>query len=304
MRKPSRLLAVIESLLVTIIWASSFVFVKMGLAYMGPLTVAGLRYFFGALLILPFIARSGGGRPALPRGTWVRLLLIGLSAYTIGNGAMNWSLKYLSATTASFLLSLVPILVLAAGIVWLKEIPSPLQVLGVLITVGGSALFFAPGLQGGEWIGIGLVAIGLIAFTLFGILGREAARAGQIGTLLLAAAPLAMGGGLLLLVALPLEGLPPPAPPAWGIVLWLAVVNTAIGYVLYYHSLQVLTALEMNVMLNLSPLCTALMAALLLAEKVSVIQVVGIVTVIGGVLLVQHRRARPALDSVASSTGD
>jgi drug/metabolite transporter (DMT)-like permease len=50
-------------------------------------------------------------------------------------------------------------------------------------------------------------------------------------------------------------------------VLWLAAVNTALGYILYNHALQVLTAFEMNVMLNLSPLWTALMAWFLLSER-------------------------------------
>ena len=57
---------------------------------------------------------------------------------------------------------------------------------------------------------------------------------------------------------------------------------------LYNHSLQVLTALEMNVMLNLSPLGTAALAWLLLDERLSFIQIVGMFTTIIGVVLVQR----------------
>ena len=47
---------------------------------------------------------------------------------------------------------------------------------------------------------------------------------------------------------------PPNLPlTAWGIVLRLAIVNTALGCFLYNHSPQTLTALEMNVILNLTP---------------------------------------------------
>jgi drug/metabolite transporter (DMT)-like permease len=61
---------------------------------------------------------------------------------------------------------------------------------------------------------------------------------------------------------------------------------------LYNHSLRILTALEMNVMLNLSPLGTALLAWLLLGERVTILQLAGMVVVIIGVVLVQQRTRR------------
>ena len=66
MKVQSHSVAIIEGLLVTIIWASSFVFVKMALAYMGPLTIAGLRYFIGFLILLPFLAPRLRGLRGLP----------------------------------------------------------------------------------------------------------------------------------------------------------------------------------------------------------------------------------------------
>jgi drug/metabolite transporter (DMT)-like permease len=81
-------------------------------------------------------------------------------------------------------------------------------------------------------------------------------------------------------------------------LLWLALANTAVAYTLYNHSLRILTALEMNVMLNLSPLGTALLAWLLLGERVTFIQVVGMVVLIIGVVLVQQRtRRRPEIST-------
>jgi drug/metabolite transporter (DMT)-like permease len=288
-KKPSYCLALVEAVFVNIIWASSFIFVKLLLKNLGPLTIGGLRYFIGFLVLLPFMLRKGR-LDSLPRRMWLRLLLIGLSAYTIGNGAMFWSLKYLPATTVSFMMSIITLLVLFGSILWLKEIPTWLQTVGILVTLGGTALFFSIGLKPGEPLGMAVLSIGLISFTLFGVLGREAARGQKVDTLSLTAIPLALGGGLLLLVALPLEGLPHASPATWGLVLWLAAINTALGYILYNHALQVLTAFEMNVMLNLSPLWTALMAWFLLGERLSLWQWIGMVVVISGVALVQLRQ--------------
>jgi len=288
--RPGRVLAIGEALVVTVIWASSFIFVKVGLAYMGPLTMAGIRYVLAFLLLLPLLRRAEIPWRQLPASVWVRLSLIGVTAYTLGNGMLYWGLRYLSATTSAFLVSLTPLFVLAASLIWLREIPARLQWIGVGLTALGSVLYFTDGLAGGEPLGLLLTGVSVLAFTVFGILGREIARDGTVGTLMLTALPLGLGG-LPLFIAGPLvEGWPTLSWPAISIVLWLAVVNSAIAYLLYNHALQVLTAVEMNVTLNLSLLVTAAMSWLFLQERFVMTQVVGIIAMAIGVALVQLRR--------------
>ncbi|MDI7259537.1 MAG: EamA family transporter [Thermodesulfobacteriota bacterium] len=125
-----RLLAICEGLLVTIIWASSFVFIKMGLTYWKPLTLAGMRYYIAFLLLLPLMVHHGELKNNSAKGQLIPLFLMGLCAYTIGNGTLFWGLKYLPATTGSFLHSLVSLPVLFLGIFWLKEIPRRWQIIG------------------------------------------------------------------------------------------------------------------------------------------------------------------------------
>ena len=285
-----RIIAIGESILATAIWASSFVLVKIGLDYIGPLTIAGLRYFLGFLVLLPFLVRRGVSTQSISKGLWLRMFVIGISAYAIGNGALFLGLIYLPATSVSFLMSLSPLFILAAGTAWLNETPTRWQVVGVVVSLIGSALFFSLGLHSGEPVGIAIVLVGMIGFTFFGILGRGIAREKQVDTLTLTTIPLGIGGGVLLLIALPVEGLPVFSPTSIGIVLWLAVVNTAFAYVLYNHSLQVLTALEMNVVLNLAPLGTALLAWWFLGERLAFIQILGMIIMIIGVIFVQRVR--------------
>jgi len=283
-----RIIAIGESVLATVIWASSFVFVKIGLEYMGPLTIAGFRYFGAFLILLPFQIHKGTTGQSISRGIWLRLFAIGISAYTVGNGALFWGLKYLPATTVSFLMSLSPLLILIGGAIWLKEIPTRWQVFGIIVSLLGSVLFFSSGLQSGEPVGIIIVIVGLIGFMLFGVFGREIAKGKQLDTLTLTTIPLAIGGGFLLLIAFLIERMPIFSVKSVGIALWLAIVNTALAYVLYNHSLQILTALEMNMILNLTPLGTALLAWWLLGERLSFLQIIGMVVMITGVIFVQR----------------
>jgi probable blue pigment (indigoidine) exporter len=217
---------------------------------------------------------------------WFRFFLIGLSLYVIGNGALFWGLKHIPATTASLLLSFIPLLVLIAGIFWLDEIPTRWQVVGVIIAVIGGILFFSSGLKVGELLGIAIVAIGLASNAAFGILSRKIAREQEVDTFTLTAVPLAFGSSILIPIALSIEGLPQFSVIGWGIVVGLAVVNTACAYVLYNHALKVLPAFELSAILNLTPLVTATWAGLFLSERLSTVQVIGMVTVILGVLIV------------------
>lgn len=283
-----RMIAIGESLLVTLIWSSSFIVVKFGLETLGPLTIAGLRYFLGALLLLPFLIKRGVSIKTISKEYWLQFILIGISAYTIGNGALFWGLKSIPATTGSFLLSLIPLLVLAGGAFLLKEIPTRWQIFGVFLSLLGSILFFSSGLKPGEPKGIVIVVCGLAGFLAFSLLGRRIARERKLDTLTLTTLPLMIGGILSLVIALFVEGIPRFNESSLLIVLWLAVVNTALAYMVYYHSLRELTALEMNMIINLSPIFTALLSWGILGEKLELVQIVGIVIVIAGVIFVQR----------------
>ncbi len=283
-----RLIAIGESLLVTLIWSSTFVVVKIGLETLGPLTIAGLRYFLGAVVLLPFLIKRQSLKTPISKDLWLRLILIGVSAYTIGNGALFWGLKYIPATTGSFMLSLIPLFVLAGGALLLREIPTGWQIFGVFLSLVGSVLFFSSGMGPGEPKGIAVVSIGLVGILGFNLLGRGIARDGKLDTLTLTTLPLAIGGILSMLLALIVEGIPQFTPKSIIIVLFLAVVNTSLGYLLYNHSLRELTALEMNMILNLSPLFTAILSWVLLGETLGTIQILGMLVVIVGVIFVQR----------------
>ena len=289
LRQASRPLALLEALFVSMVWASSFVIVKIALTELGPLTVGGLRYFLGFVCLLPFLRRRSY---LLTRSQWLRMAFLGLSAYTLGNGALFWALRFLPATTASFLMSLITLTVLLGGAVWLQEIPNRLQTFGILMTLAGMTVFFSSGLKPGEPLGLAIFALALVGFTSFGLLSRVAALDRQVDMLTLTALPLAIGGGLLFVIALSIEGLPHASLRTWGLILFLAAVNTASGYVLYNHALQSLQAFEMNVLLNLSPIWTALLGWILLEEILSIQQWVGMFVVVTGVLLAQRRNQK------------
>jgi drug/metabolite transporter (DMT)-like permease len=290
MEQRSHLQAITEGVLIALILGSTLVLAKIALTSLGPLTIAAVRYTLAFFLLLPFLLHRGRLTGWSSR-VWGRFFLIGLSFYVIGNGSLIWGVRYLPATTASLLLSLVPLLVLLAGIIWLKETPARTQLVGVLIGLGGCILFFSSGLKAGEPLGLGIVAVGLLGNAMYGVLGREMTKEPGVDTLSLTAIPLGLGSAFLLPLAFVIEGWPKFEAQSWGIVLLLAVVHTAVVYLLYNHALRLLAAFELSVLVNLSPLFTALWAWLLLGELLGPLQLTGMLIVIIGAILVQWRRS-------------
>jgi len=284
------LLAVGEVILAACIWATSFVGIRYALRLVQPLTLAGLRYTIAFLFFVPFLVRGRRALRRLPKAMWARFALMGLVQYTIGNGALFWALQWVSSTAGALTQSLAPLLTLGIETAWLRERLHPLQLAGVLVAVGGSVLFFAP--KAGQGVSLGtalLLGITVTGFAVFPVLVREVARAGTVGSLALTGLPLGFGGGALLVLAFALEGLPRLSGVAWGIVLGLAVMNTTVAYLLFTHALRYLAATEANVILNLSPLGTALIAWATLGEALTPHQIGAMFVVVLGASLAQWR---------------
>jgi drug/metabolite transporter (DMT)-like permease len=83
----------------------------------------------------------------------------------------------------------------------------------------------------------------------------------------------------------------------WLLIGWMSVVNTAIAFVLWNHSLRTLTAVESNIITNIMIVEIAVLAWVFLGERLTYLDAVGLAVVLGGTLLVQLRgRKSPGPD--------
>jgi len=284
-----RALPIGEGLLVAAIWGSSFIGVKVALAHAGPLTIAAIRYSMAGVLLLPWLFRGRRRFERPPAGIWLRLVAIGLAQYAIGNGALFIALQQVTATAASLAISLVPIPVCVLEIAYLRERPSRLHLAGIAVAIAGSLLFFSSGLNPLPWSAIGLLALATASFAVMPVIGRDIARRRIISNTALTAIPLMIGGGVLLVVALIVEGVPQLPLEAWAIIVGLALVNTLAAYLLFNHALHHLHAGEANVLLNLTPIGTALIAWGVFNDRLGALQMGAMALVVAGASLAQWR---------------
>jgi drug/metabolite transporter (DMT)-like permease len=291
--RPPHLQAVLQALFVTFLWSTSWVLIKIGLEDIPALPFAGLRYTLAFLCLLPFAARSGQLESIrrLSAGTWVRLLLLGLLFYSVTQGAQFVSLFYLPAVTVSLMLSFTTILVALIGIFTLRERPSAVQWGGTGLYLAGVLVYFYPlVLPGGALIGFVVAIVGVLANALSSILGRHVNRSGELEPLAVTVVTMGAGGLVLLASGIAIQGLPPLTLTHWGIILWLAIVNTALAFTLWNHTLRTLSAMESSIINNTMLIQIAVLAWLFLGEPLSWRMVLGMILAALGTLIVQIRR--------------
>jgi drug/metabolite transporter (DMT)-like permease len=292
----SRLKAILQALLVVTLWSSSWVLIKYGLEDIPPLTFAGLRYFLAFLVLVPFILR-GSNRQAirtLGRDRWLRLGALGLLMYAIGVGGQFVALSFLPAVTTRllFAFSTVAVALLSAGL--LRERPTAMQWRGILAALAGIYVYFHPvDISVSQAAGIAAALVGMGAFTGSALLGRDVARSRSTSPLLVTVVSMGVGSVTLLSCGVALQGMPPISINNWLIILWLSVVNTALAFVLWNHTLRTLTAVESNVITNAMIVEIAVLAWLFLGERLTAMDIVGLGLILAGTVLVQFRRREP-----------
>jgi drug/metabolite transporter (DMT)-like permease len=280
--------------------------IKIGLQDIPALTFAGLRYALAFACLLPFALRPGqqASRPAglashpaglallrrLPARTWGQLIGLGLLFISVTQGAQYVSLVYLPAVTTSLLLSFSPVVVAMLSIRLLAEHPTPLQWGGTVVYLAGVVVYFYPvALPASQVVGPVVAIVAVLANALSSILGRHVNRSGELDPMTVTVVSMGSGAAVLLAGGVLTQGLPHLTPVHWGIVLWLAAVNSAFAFTLWYHTLRTLSAMESSIINNTMLIQIALLAWAFLGEELTGRQVIGMLLAGMGTLAVQLR---------------
>lgn len=287
-------------LLLGALWGGSFLFMRMGADAFGGMALAGLRAIGASLCFLPLLA-SAGCRAELRRHAWP-IAVVGVS-----NGALPYVLFSLAARSLPAGLSAIfdavtPLLVAASGWLWLGQRLDGPRLAGLLVGLAGVLWLIA----GSTGLGHGDAGNGWAMAACLGAVACYAFTAHYAERRLPAVSPLtaAAGGQFVsaLLLAPPTAWLWPAQPPglqAWAAMAGLAVLCTAVAYVLFFRLLGRIGAPRTMVVLYLIPAFAVLWGALFLGEPLTLAMAGGCAVILLGValttgLLRPRAAARPA----------
>src|SRR4051794_24656501 len=260
-------------LLLCLIWGSTWLFIKLGLEDLPPLTFAGIRFVIASLILFALVAIRR--IPVPRRGRDVGLLAItGILSFTLNYGLVFWGEQYISSGLAALLQSTLPAFGLIVAHFYLRSEPMTLpRIAGVVLGVIGVGVIFSNQLQLSSpralW---GSAALVLSAFcaAYANVLVKKYCK--HIDPAILAAGQMMFGLIPLLLIGIPLEGNPIKfhwTSMAIVSLFYLAIVGSVIAFYSYYWLIRNMKVTDTMMIALVTPVVAVLLGIVVLDERIN-----------------------------------
>lgn len=285
------------------LWGSSFIALKLAFAAIPALWVIFARMAIGSLVFL--CAWRWRGRMNYQAGDWKYLLGLAVCEPCLYFVFEALALQNTSASQAGMITALLPLLVAVGAFIFLRERITRVSLAGFLLAVGG-AVWLSLGGEANEHAPAPLLGnffefLAMVCAMGYTLLLKYLSE--RYSAFLLTAMQAFVGAPFFLAVALWSAPMPAAisAISTTGLlaVVYLGVVVTVGAYGLYNFAVGKLPASQASAFVNLIPLFTLLIAAVMLGERLTIQQMFAAVVVFAGVALSQWRKTpTPAVAGV------
>ena len=292
-------------LVLCVIWGSTWLFIKLGLEALPPITFAAIRFIISCAIIF-LIIRIRGIQLPRARADWTLLAITGVLSFAFNYGLVFWGEQYISSGLAALLQATLP----AFGLVFAHfhlpgERLSWSRIGGVVLGVCGVGVVFSNQLAiAGTMALAGCVA--LILSAMFAAYSNVLVKAygKNMDPAVLAAGQMLFGLLVLLVVGIPLEGNPLRfhwTPMALIALLYLAVVGTVIAFLLYYWLVLKMDVTKSMLIALVTPVVAVLLGMIVLDEQIGWRTLAGGAMIIFGIALIVVHKARKQPETITTS---
>lgn len=293
-------------LALSVLWGGSFFFTGIAVKELPPFTIVALRVGLAALALLALVRAMGLSMPS-DRRTWTAFLGMGLLNNLIPFCLIVWGQTQIASGLASILNATTPLFaVIVAHFLTADEKMTGNKLAGVAIGLLGVSMMIGPealaGLGSNIWGQLAVLGAA-VSYSFAGIFGRRfkamgvqpiLTATGQVGASTLMLVPVA------LLVDRP-WALAVPGPATWAALLGMALLSTALAYVLFFRILASAGAINLMLVTFLIPVSAILLGSLVLGERLEPKHFFGMATIAAGLAAIDGRlisafrpRSRPA----------
>jgi drug/metabolite transporter (DMT)-like permease len=261
--------------LLSVLWGGSFFFAMVSIGELRPLTVVFGRVALAALalnLVLWLTRRSLFRRDA----PWPAFIAMGLLNNMIPFSLIFWGQTQIASGLASILNATTPLFTLVvAHFATRDERMGGAKVSALLIGLGGVTLLVGPDFLVHDQAGLSgqLACLGAaLSYAFAGVYGRRfqtmgvtpmQAAAGQVTASAVLILP------IMLMIDRPWDLPAPPSATVWAALAGLALLSTAVAYVLYFRILAAAGAINLLLVTFLIPVTAILLGALVLGERLA-----------------------------------
>jgi drug/metabolite transporter (DMT)-like permease len=243
-------------------------------------TLLALR--FGIAVGILLVIALARGEP-WPRGKTLALL-IALGALGYGGQSLSFftALTLAPAGLVALLLYLYPALVALLSAVLLHERLSATKLAALAIALAGTLLTVGPASSAAP-LGIALGIAAAAIYAVYIVVGSRLTS--RVAPRTMATIVIAAAGAVFVTAAFAKGPTWPGTPAGWLAVIGIALISTVAAIVLFFAGLERVGPTRASVLSTVEPLCTVLLAALVLGEAIAPSQLVGGALILGAVVL-------------------
>jgi drug/metabolite transporter (DMT)-like permease len=220
------------------VWGSTFLAIRIGVAEVPPLLLAGMRFFAAGLSL--YLWTRAKGTPAPNLREWRDATLLAVLIFVVDYGLVFWAEKRVASGITAVMLATIPAFTAMAEILVLRTQKVTMRLmLALLLGLGGVAVLVSPsGFGAGAIDGVGAAAllVAAICWSLAAVLLRKA-RLPQ--SKMMSSAAQMLAGGIMLFIAALAFGefrgfsFASVSAKAWLALLYLTVAGSIVAYTAY-----------------------------------------------------------------------
>ena len=279
--------------IVSFVWGSTWLAIKIGLENIPPFLGAGVR-FAVATVILLIIVRIRKIRVPFTRDAKKVYLVLGILSFGIAYGLAYWGEQFITSGLCSVLFAAFPLCVAVfSHFVLENERLTVYKITGIALGVVGLAIIFWSDLSLSGSTGVLGIAALLLSAVLQGFTLVLIKKYGQ------PVSPFAMnlvgmGSGTIVLLVLGFAFESGQSivwnSTAVGSVLYLAAIGSVLAFVTYYWLLKRIEAVYLALTTFINPIVAVILGAIVLGESLAPQTAVGAVFVLAGLLAANGKR--------------
>ena len=273
--------------LVIVIWGSLYISGRLVLQYIPALLVLFIRYALSSVILLGVGYHTLHGHIAIARKDWGELFFVGLVGYYLSNAALFLGIQYSSASFASLINSLTPVVISGLAIALLGEKVTKLQMGSLLVAVLGAAIIIGKPTAGVTTAGMVISVFALFSWAYATIHLKKLTA--KYDPLLVTGYGMAIAAVLSLPTAwafIRVTGSPVSFTGGlWAPLLYTSLVCTAFAHLMWNELLQKLPATYCASFYPLQPLTSMLLGVLLLGEEMTLSLLIGAACIVSAMVL-------------------